>query len=324
MRTTLCGVLSTDAAIETVTSTRSLTNIVASVQRHSPALVVLVMGNSAEETIDAARRIMGEAPKPIVLVASAHQDSEQLLARSGALAALEPPADAAAQRRFVATLKAMAEVKVVRRWGRDRKAVRPLPLEPAAANGRLVAIASSTGGPGALQQIFAGLPQDFPAPILVVQHIAGGFADSLVRSLGETALKIKLAENGESLKAGTVYIAPDNRHLAVSARGTVALSSAPPVEGFRPSATFLFESAAEAFGSHLTAVVLTGMGRDGVAGLQIVHERGGRIIAQDRETSAVFGMPKAAVENGFVDRVLPIGEIANELVAGTRPEGVSA
>jgi two-component system chemotaxis response regulator CheB len=203
-------------------------------------------------------------------------------------------------------------------------AARPIAAKPARGAGQIVAIASSTGGPGALQHIFSELPGDFAAPILVVQHIAGGFADSLVRSLGTTALTIKLAQDGETLKPATVYIAPDNRHLGVSSRNTVMLSNAPPIEGFRPSATFLFEAAAKAFGSQLTAIMLTGMGRDGVAGLPLVRELGGTVIAQDRETSTVFGMPKVAIENGFVDRVLPLGAIARELAGPPSMEGVPA
>ncbi len=145
-----------------------------------------------------------------------------------------------------------------------------------------------------------------------------------MRSLGGTHLLVKLAQDGETLKPGTVYMAPDNRHLGVSSRNTVILSADPAIEGFRPSGTFLFEAAAKVFGAQLTAVVLTGMGRDGVAGLRAVQENGGTVIAQNRETCAVFGMPKAAIEDGFVDRVLPLGEIARELAGPARLEGVSA
>jgi two-component system chemotaxis response regulator CheB len=320
-RAALCAVLHEDPFIETAALGPSLANVVVSAQRLQPDLIVLMMGLAPEDAIEAARAVMGETPKPVVLVSPGKLNGiEALLARSGALAALEFPALAAQQGRFVATLKAMAEVKVVRRWRRDT----PPRIVAAPARGPLVAIAASTGGPGALLKIFSGLPADFAAPIVVVQHIAGGFADSLVKTLGGTHLTVQVARDGEALKPATVYIGPDDRHLGVSSRNTVALSATPPIEGFRPSATFLFESAARAFGPHLTAVVLTGMGRDGVAGLPLVRERGGTVIAQDRETSAVFGMPKAAVENGCVNRVLPLGDIARELAACAPREGVSA
>jgi two-component system chemotaxis response regulator CheB len=324
-RAALCSVLHNDASVETAALGPSLAHVVGSVKRLQPALVALVMGKAPEEAIDAARRIMGEIPCPIVLISADRiDDANDILARSGALAVVDVPVGEAQQRRFVTMLKAMAEVKVVRRWRREMAAARPMAAKPARGAGQIVAIASSTGGPGALQHIFSELPGDFAAPILVVQHIAGGFADSLVRSLGTTALTIKLAQDGETLKPATVYIAPDNRHLGVSSLNTVMLSNAPPIEGFRPSATFLFEAAAKAFGSQLTAVMLTGMGRDGVAGLPLVRELGGTVIAQDRETSTVFGMPKVAIENGFVDRVLPLGAIARELAGPPSMEGVPA
>jgi two-component system chemotaxis response regulator CheB len=324
-RAALCSVLHSDASVETAALGPSLTHVVGSVKRLQPTIVALVMGSASGEAIDAARRIMAEAPCPIVLVSAERiEDTNDILARSGALAVVDAPAGEAQQRRFMIMLKAMAEVKVVRRWRRETPVVRPIAAKPARGAGQIVAIASSTGGPGALQHIFSELPGDFAAPILVVQHIAGGFADSLVRSLGTTALSIKLAQDGETLKPATVYIAPDNQHLGVSSRNTVMLSNMPPIEGFRPSATFLFEAAAKAFGPQVTAVVLTGMGRDGVAGLPLVRELGGTVIAQDRETSTVFGMPKVAIENGFVDRILPLGAIARELVRPAAMEGVSA
>ncbi len=321
-RKALCAMLAAVPAIET-----SLFGSLSAValKRLEPSLVALVIGEAPEDAVEMARRIMGETPKPVVLVAATRpENADDLISRSGALALLEFPADETRHRRFVAALEAMAEVKVVRRWRRENVAVRSLLPQPARGSGRIIAIASSTGGPGALQQIFSQLPANFAAPILVVQHIAGGFADGLVRSLNAGHLNVKLAQDGETLIPGTVYIAPDNRHLGVSSRNTIMLSTAPAIEGFRPSGTFLFEAAAKAFGAQLTAVVLTGMGRDGVAGLRAVHESGGTIIAQDRETCAVFGMPKAAIEDGFVDRVLPLGEIARELGGFTRLEGISA
>lgn len=324
-RAALCAVLHSDSSVETAALGPSLIHVVGSVTRLQPALVALVMGRVPDDAIEAARRIMGEIPRPIVLVSTDHiEDSNDLLARSGALAVVDVPVGEVQQRRFVTMLKAMAEVKVVRRWRREAPAIRPIAVKPARGTGQVVAIASSTGGPGALQHIFSELPGDFAAPILVVQHIAGGFADSLVRSLDTAALSIKLAQDGETLKPATVYIAPDNQHLGVSSRNTVMLSNAPAIEGFRPSATFLFEAAAKAFGPQLTAVMLTGMGRDGVAGLPLVREFGGTVIAQDRETSTVFGMPKVAIESGLVDRILPLGAIARELARPVAMEGVSA
>jgi two-component system chemotaxis response regulator CheB len=179
-----------------------------------------------------------------------------------------------------------------------------------------VASATSTGGPAALQRMLAGLPGGLPAPILVVQHITVGFTDGLAAWLGSISpSRVKVAQEGEPLAAGTVYIAPDDRHLGVSDRGAVALSDAPPIGGFRPSGSHLFESVARAFGPSAVAVIMTGMGEDGVAGLRAVRQAGGRVIAQDEDSSVVFGMPRAAIAAGLAHVVLPLDDIARRLAS---------
>src|SRR5262249_33639512 len=184
---------------------------------------------------------------------------------------------------------------------------------PSAA--KLVAIAASTGGPAALQSLLSGLPGDLVAPILVVQHITRGFAPGLAAWLNRLCdLHVKVAEPGEPLAPHTVYIAPDDRHLGVADRASVLLSAAPPVGGFRPSGTFLFESVAQVFGAGALAVMLTGMGEDGVAGLLAVRRHGGRVLGQDEKSRAVFGMPGAAIAGGLVDLVLPLENLAPRLV----------
>ena len=186
-------------------------------------------------------------------------------------------------------------------------------------NGRragIVALASSTGGPRALQELLAALPSDFPVPILAVQHLARGYAGHLVSALAANCpMRVKLAEHREPLAAGTIYIAPDDYHLGVADRHSMELSGAPPVEGFRPSATWLFSSVALRFGADAVAVILSGMGQDGVAGLVEIRRAGGLIVAQDETSSAVYGMPCAAAEANLQDFVLPLPAIADQLIA---------
>lgn len=163
------------------------------------------------------------------------------------------------------------------------------------------------------------LPADFSAPILVVQHISGGFVDGLVTWLNSVcSLKVKLAVDGEPLQPHMVYIAPDDRHLGVSGRSRILLSNAAPIGGFRPSATFLFDSVAKAFGAASAHVILTGMGQDGLPGLREAHAAGARVVAQDEATSVVFGMPGAAVEAGIADRIVPLSAVAAELLAAMK------
>ena len=184
---------------------------------------------------------------------------------------------------------------------------------------RLVAIAASTGGPAVLQRVLSDLPGDFPAPVLVVQHIATGFVHGLADWLNaSSSLRVKVAEDGEALEPHVAYLAADGRHLGTRAPGRIELSDEPPVGGFRPSGTYLFESAARLRGPAVAAVILTGMGSDGVAGLHKVREAGGTVLAQDEESSVVFGMPGDAVVAGLVDTVLGVEEIAPRLVALAR------
>jgi two-component system chemotaxis response regulator CheB len=270
---------------------------------------------------------MIEAPTPIVIV-SASVDPKDVefsmhALRAGALAVLpKPPGPEAANfddeaRKLVDTIKAMAAVKVVRRW--PGKAYRPAPVAPPpvaklAAPPRVVAIAASTGGPAALARILSELSSDFPLPILVVQHIADGFIDGLAAWLNTTgSVRVKVAEHGELLRPHTVYLAPDRKHLRVRDGGAVALSSSAAVGGFRPSATCLFESVAGVFGRGTVAIILTGMGQDGVDGLRAVRAAGGHVVAQDQASSVVFGMPGAAVAAGLADAVLSIDEMAMRL-----------
>jgi two-component system, chemotaxis family, protein-glutamate methylesterase/glutaminase len=180
----------------------------------------------------------------------------------------------------------------------------------------VVAFAASAGGLQALIRILSGLPADFPAALVVVQHL-----DPRHRSLmadifsRRTSLKVKEAEEGDRLAPGAVYTAPPNRHLLVNPDGTLSLSQSELVHFVRPSADLLFESAAASYRDRAIAVVLTGTGTDGAMGLRAIKKMGGTIIVQDEKTSEFFGMPAAAMETGTVDFVLAIDEISHALRA---------
>jgi two-component system chemotaxis response regulator CheB len=291
---------------------------------------------------EATKEIMIEAPTPIVIVTDppeAGHVTEALQAlRVGALTVLPRPSralgtDATPEfRRFVSSVKAMAQVRVVRRW-RDsatvpqRREAEPFRVSAIGkariASGteiRAVAIGASTGGPAALQRILGDLPPNFGPPILIVQHISKGFIAGLIQWLSSISpLPVKVAGQGEPLTRSTIYIAPDDRHLGVTGESRIQLSDAAPIGGFRPSATFLFESVARAFGGASLHVILTGMGRDGVAGLEVAHSAGALVIAQDEASSVIFGMPGAAVAAGIVDRVVPLDNIAQDILAVAAP-----
>jgi two-component system chemotaxis response regulator CheB len=176
---------------------------------------------------------------------------------------------------------------------------------------RMVAIGASTGGPQVLSELLAAQPRSLAAPILIVQHITRGFTEGLVQWLQTgTGLTVKLAEHGEPTLPGNVYVAPDGVQLGVTSDSLIRLAREKGVEGFCPSVSYLFESVARAFGRSAVGVILTGMGRDGATGLRTLRAAGGVTVAQDRDSSTVFGMPAEAIRLAAAQHVLSPGAIA--------------
>lgn len=179
----------------------------------------------------------------------------------------------------------------------------------------VVAIAASAGGLQAISEILSALPSDFPAAIVVVQHMAPNYRSYLAEILGRrTPLWVKQAKPGDLLHPGRVYIAAPGRHLLLSRNGTLAFSDAGKVNFARPSANVLFESLAASFQARAIAVVLTGRDGDGAVGVEVIKQQGGTVVAQDEATSKCFSMPKSAIATGSVDFVLPLNAIATTLM----------
>ena len=186
----------------------------------------------------------------------------------------------------------------------------------------IVAIAASAGGLNAITLLIRALPADFPVPLVIVQHLdrrhRSLIADILSR---RTKLRVKQAEEGERVAAGSIYIAPPNRHLLVNADHSLSLTHTELVHFVRPSADLLFESVAASYRDRAIGVVLSGSGSDGAMGVQAIKKMGGTVLAQNKESAEFFGMPGAAAQTGCVDFALPVEEIAPALitlVAGER------
>jgi two-component system chemotaxis response regulator CheB len=186
----------------------------------------------------------------------------------------------------------------------------------------IVALAASAGGLAALGAVLSGLPDDFPAALVIVQHLdprhRSLMADILSR---RTKLKVKQAAEGDRLTPGIAYIAPPDRHLLVNPDGSLSLSQSELVHFVRPSADLLFESVAASYKGHAIAVVLTGNGSDGAMGVQAIKKMGGTVIVQDEKSSQFSGMPSAAIRTGQSDFILPLGEIAAALTTLVRTGG---
>ena len=340
-RALLVGIFSAESDIDVVGEAPNGQDAVDMAERLRPDLITMDVQMPGIDGLEATKRIMVRAPCPIIIISSTARVDEVRLSldatRSGALMVIPKPEGPAAagfdtDRRFIVSMaRAMSQVKVVRRHGatspfsmatppqRPAEARPRLRVATSSSGARLIAIGASTGGPAALRTILAALPAWLPVPVLVVQHIAHGFMPGLVQWLaGDTRLRVKVAELGEPALAGTAYLAPDDLHLGCrrDARGElrIVLDNAERSGAFRPSATYLFRSAAAALGAEMVAVILTGMGDDGVDGLRDVKAAGGHVIAQDEASSVIYGMPREAKRAGVVDSVLGLDAIAKVLV----------
>jgi two-component system chemotaxis response regulator CheB len=326
VRELLVEILRSDPGIEVVGQAKDGAEAVALAERLRPDIITMDIHMPVMDGLEATKEIMVRQPTPIVVVSSSTSKPDVQRSfdamRAGALLLLEKPEDPRSplfesrRERLVAMIKAMADVKVVRR--RAPGAVRrPAPLagRPPTKRIEVVVVAASTGGPAALQRLLGALPRDLEVPVLVVQHIAVGFVGGLADWLGGSChLHVKVAEQGETLAPRTVYFAPDDRHMGVASGGRIDMSHADPVGGHRPSADHLFAAAAAAYGAGALGVVLTGMGRDGAQGALGIKDAGGWVLAQDEATSVVYGMNGEATRAGGVDEVLPLEQLAPTIV----------
>ena len=188
------------------------------------------------------------------------------------------------------------------------------PVERSSLPIEIIAIGISTGGPNALRQLLPRIRNDLSLPILIVQHMPAGFTEEFAKSLDKISpLEIKEAEDGDIIKAGRILIAPGNNHLEISNKPLakiIKLSQKPVVNGHRPSADVLFSSIFQVYGGRSLAIIMTGMGRDGVKGIGAIYRAGGLTIAQDEASCIVFGMPRVAIDKGYIHKVVPLGKMA--------------
>lgn len=203
----------------------------------------------------------------------------------------------------------------------DRRSTNLASMPNTAYASRIIVVGSSTGGTEALRVFLSQMPADAP-PILISQHMPESFVPSFATRLdGLCMLRVKLAEQGEEIQRGTVYISPGNVHLEIARHGMgycIVLNDDPPVNFHRPSVEKLFSSAAKVLGTRAVGVMLTGMGKDGAAAMLEMKQAGAVNLAQDEESCVVFGMPRAAIEIGAVDEVLPLERMAERAIMRSR------
>lgn len=321
----LTHVLSSDPEVSIMGVASSGEEALKFIAQNKPDVITMDVHMTNMDGYETTRRIMEAQPVPIVIVSTSvtPQDASQVFRalEAGAVAAVEKPSGIGhpqhevLARKLVQTVKAMSEVKVIRRWPRLRAESKTIVRPARRGKIEIVAIGVSTGGPPVLETILSALPSDFAAPILIVQHIATGFLPGLVDWLTQTThFPVHIATHNEALRPGSAYLAPDGYQMGVSSE-RILLNDAPQENNLRPAASYLFRSVAAAFGANAAGVLLTGMGRDGAAELKLLRDKGAITFAQDQETSVVHGMPGEAIKLGAACYILPPERIAAMLVS---------
>ncbi len=328
IRELLLYIIGTDPTLDVVATAEDGELAVTFAQHYKPDIVLMDIHLPKLDGFAATRKIMETCPTRVVMV-TATSIPEQIASTfealdSGALTVMaKPPGPTHRDHRRLAdellqTVRLMSEVRVVKRWprkqSREKETILHLQDLATGVDIRLVAIGASTGGPLALREILSRLPKDFAAPILIVQHISTGFDGGFVEWLAKTSgYDVRLANHGDIVRPGVAYVGPSGRHLTLSRGGVVDLQLAAPENGMCPSVSYLFRSATEMFGANAVGVLLTGMGCDGALELRQMRQAGALTIAQDQESSTVFGMPGEAINLGAATYVLAPEEIAAAL-----------
>ncbi|OGW51951.1 MAG: hypothetical protein A2Z50_01795 [Nitrospirae bacterium RBG_19FT_COMBO_42_15] len=299
-------------------------------ERLKPDVITMDIQMPLMGGVEATDKIMRRHPTPIIVLSSYVNKKEMNVCfdalKSGAVDVMEKPTGTTLldyqeiEDDLIKRVKIAAGVKVFSHFNLSKGSTDRGPEIPKVAAAKkqktkIVVIGASTGGPIAINTILSALQPHFSVPCVLVQHIAKGFLEGFVNWLDkECGIKVKIAAANERLEAGVAYFPPEDYHLKFYKNGTVQLYNAPPYDSHRPSITLIMKAAAEVYGSGVLGVLLTGMGKDGAEGLKSIKSAGGRTIVQDEETSAVFGMPKEAIENNAADHVLPINRIAKQIM----------
>ncbi len=329
MRRVISDMLNSSAGIEVVATARNGIEALEKMVTYEPQVITLDVEMPKMDGITTLKQVMRNRPTPVIMLSSlTHKGSKETMDAlfSGALDFVPKPSGAISldlekvKNELVSKVRTAVKAKMSTQNVKQREA----PPPPAGKTTektlhskvqKVVAIGSSTGGPKALEIILTHLPADFPASILITQHMPKGFTRSLGERLDRlSSLKIKEAESGDTVRNGQVLIAPGGYHLKLEKKEKIFLSEEDPVQHVRPSADVMMVSIAEHYGANTLGVVLTGMGKDGAYGMEVIKKAGGKTIVQDKETAAIFSMPGSVIKAGHADYVVPIRDMAIKIV----------
>lgn len=333
-------ILSSDPEIQIIGAVKNGKDAIEFINRNKPDIVTMDINMPVMGGIEAIKTIMATNPLPIIVVSNdfnqnSINDSFEAI-EAGALAVIEKPNIQSnvydeVSKNFISSIKLMSEIKVIKRrfnkaiisndrdtYVKDKIEKVNEKLNNLSSNKKfeIIAIGVSTGGPPVLQKIFSSLSEDFSIPILVVQHITDGFLQGFVEWLNlNSKIKVIIAENNQLIEKGYIYFAPNNKQMGVNKNNRIILTNEPVINNIRPSVSYLFKSILDIYKEKSIAIILTGMGKDGAEELLKLRNAGAITIAQDKESSAVFGMPGEAVRINAAKHVLSPEEISEKLIA---------
>jgi two-component system chemotaxis response regulator CheB len=346
MRKALAAMLGKDPEIEVVATARDGEEGLEMIRRHQPDVVTMDIEMPRMDGLTALRHVMMEMPRPVLMVSSLTTEGAEATLKAMELGAVDfIPKQLSKVSLDIVKIEdeLRAKVKTIARRRMSHLARAPLagrsrpapsaaaggvpaagerPARPARPSGAqcrdLVAIGVSTGGPPAVQKMLSALPQDFPAGILIAQHMPAAFTGPFAKRLdGVCRITVKEAEDGERLQHGVAYVAPGGRHLRIDqkvSRIDVRVVDEPREALYKPSASVLFDAVAAGVGRRALGVVLTGMGSDGLEGMRTLKAKGGRALAQSDSTCVVYGMPKAIVDAGLADEIVDIDDMGEAIL----------
>jgi two-component system chemotaxis response regulator CheB len=331
MRNTLTSMVSSDPEIKVIGIARDGIEAVEKVAQLKPDIVTLDVEMPRMNGIEALRQIMAKHPVPVIMVSSLTTEEAKITLEALDIGAVDfIPKNLSDLSINITKIKEslIEKIKKIGKRGLPlfKKISSPqhleMPVTPSVDSHRrigIVAIGSSTGGPKALQNILTKLPKDFPVPILIAQHMPPQFTAPFAERLNQLSeIEVKEAENGETIKKGVAYIAPGRGHMSIVRKKitetVISISENRGEYIYRPSVDALMLSVVECFSGHALGVILTGIGNDGLTGMKEIKNSGGRTIAENEASCVVYGMPKAVVEAGIADKIVPADEVAGEII----------
>ena len=334
MRRRISDILSSDSEIEVLDCAKTGTDAIKKVVKMKPDVITLDLAMPDIDGLTVLTYIMNEAPTPVVIISAnvAPGGPNALKALElGAVEIVNKPSGEISldietvDQEIIRKVKSASKVDVKRVravFNRFKNMVPAVQYRAQAGLSKIVAIGASTGGPKAIKEILPYFSANIPAAFLFVQHMPAGFTRSMAERLNWlTKIDIKEAEDGDIIQPGHGYIAPGDYHMVVEMQdnnAVIRLNKSPKVNRVRPSITVMMDSVVKVFGAKTIGVLLTGMGQDGVAGMRNIKKAGGITLAEDESSCVVYGMPRVAIEEGIIDKVLPISHMGLEIVKRIR------